>query len=257
MDVLTYLQRINYNGAVTPTLTTLRDIHLAHLYTVPFENLDIHWDNPIVLQRDNLFEKIVRRRRGGFCYELNGLLAWLLQELGFQVTLLSARDAHADGGFGPEFDHLALQVFCPADATLPTVPWLVDVGWGDTFRQPLRLDKPNEAQPEGSRTYRLDQEGIYYLLWQYDSAQTGEKQYRFTLEPRQFSDFEPMCHYHQTSPDSSFTQRRICTLATPNGRITLSNNNFIVTINGQREERTVSQTEYNTILAEQFGIIKQ
>ena len=221
MDVQTYLQRINYRGSVSPTVTTLHNIHLAHMQQVPFENLDIHLGTPIVLKLDLLFEKIVLRHRGGFCYELNGTFAWLLQELGFRVTLLSASDAHEDGHFGPEFDHLALQVECPADPAMPSTPWLADVGWGDTFCEPLRLDMPNLEQPEGERAYRIDQDECYYTLWQRNYDGQWEKQYRFTQTPRQYPDFEPMCHYHQTSPESLFTQRRICTLATPTGRITL------------------------------------
>ena len=85
-------------------------MHRAHLLAVPFENLDIHLGRPISLDQDALFGKIVTRRRGGFCYELNGLFALLLRELGFEVTLLSAGVARADGGFGPEFDHLTLLV---------------------------------------------------------------------------------------------------------------------------------------------------
>jgi N-hydroxyarylamine O-acetyltransferase len=96
MDVALYLQRIRYEGSVEPNFTTLRTLHLAHLLTVPFENLDIHVQRPITLDRAALFDKIVLRRRGGFCYELNGLFAALLEKLGFVVTLLSASDAHDD-----------------------------------------------------------------------------------------------------------------------------------------------------------------
>src|SRR5215212_1339106 len=110
MDLQAYLQRINYRGGRAPTAATLRDLHRAHLLAVPFENLDIHLGRPILLGQDALFDKIVRRRRGGFCYELNGLFAGLLRELGFEVTLLAAGVARADGGFGPEFDHLTLLV---------------------------------------------------------------------------------------------------------------------------------------------------
>lgn len=254
MDIQTYLQRINYNGSVTPTATTLHKLHLAHLQSVPFENLDIHRGHPIVLDLDALFEKIVMRRRGGFCYELNGLLAWLLQELGFKVTLLSARDAHEDEGLGPEFDHLTLQVKCPADPATSSNPWLADVGWGDTFWEPLRLDKPGVERVEGLRAYRIDQDDSYYLLWQRNYDGRWERQYRFTLEPRQLADFEPMCEYHQTSPQSHFTQHRICTLATSNGRITLDDHRFIITENGKRQKRLVSQTEYHAILKNRFGV---
>ncbi|MBV7336063.1 arylamine N-acetyltransferase [Chloroflexi bacterium TSY] len=255
MDIQRYLDRISYHGFVTPTATTLCKLHLAHLQSVPFENLDIHLGHPILLKLDALFEKIVRRRRGGFCYELNGLFAWLLQELGFQVTLLSACAAHSDGGYGPEFDHLTLLVECPADPSMSTIPWLADVGWGDSFCEPLRLDQPNVKQPEGLRAYRIDQDDRYFILWQRTYEGDWEKQFRFTLQPRQFADFESMCGYHQTSPESSFTQRRICTVATPNGRVSLANHKLIVTENGQRQERAVRDDEYPLILAERFGVV--
>jgi N-hydroxyarylamine O-acetyltransferase len=254
MDIEGYLQRINYEDSIAPTVKTLRKLHLAHLYSVPFENLDIHLGSPIVLKLDELYEKIVGRGRGGFCYELNGLFAWLLGELGFKVTLLSARAAHEDGSFGREFDHLVFQVECPADPSEPSVSWLADVGWGDTFRQPLRLDKPNSEQLEGVRAFRIEQTDGYHDLWQHNDDGQWKKQYRFTLRPWQFTDFEPMCQYHQTSPKSSFTQRRICTLATPNGRLTLSDQKLIITEHGQRKERTVSQDEYHSTLENWFGM---
>src|SRR5215211_1320238 len=157
MDLHTYLQRINYHGQQAPTAATLRDLHRAHLLAVPFENLDIHLGRPILLDQDALFDKIVRRRRGGFCYELNGLFALLLRELGFDVTLLAAGVARADGTFGPEFDHLTLLVTTDHQRTtddrrppttddtqsaicnLQSAIWLVDVGFGDSFRAPLRF----------------------------------------------------------------------------------------------------------------------
>jgi N-hydroxyarylamine O-acetyltransferase len=118
------LDRIGYVGPTQPTLQTLRQIHLAHLLRVPFENLDIHRGRAICLERDFLFQKIVRERRGGFCFELNSLLAAALQGMGFSVHLLSgqvSRAVHAtrtepDGHFGPECDHLALQVNCGNEA---------------------------------------------------------------------------------------------------------------------------------------------
>src|SRR5437762_14222540 len=101
MHVGAYLQRINYRGSPEPNAQTLRELHRAHMLTVPFENLDIHLGRPITLGQAALFDKIVTRRRGGFCYELNGLFAALLRALGFDVTMLSARVARADGSFGP------------------------------------------------------------------------------------------------------------------------------------------------------------
>src|SRR5499426_2805796 len=101
MNVSAYLRRIGIAGPISSNPRTLARLHRQHLYTVPFESLSIHLGQPIDLSEAALYDKIVRRRRGGFCYELNGLFAALLRELGFSVTLLSARVARADGGFTP------------------------------------------------------------------------------------------------------------------------------------------------------------
>ena len=244
MDLSLYLQRIHYAGSLEPTVETLRALHLAHLLAVPFENLDIHLGRPISLEQEALFDKIVLRRRGG-------LFAALLEALGFDVPLLSASDAHADGGFGPEFDHLTLQVRC---ADRPGFLWLADVGWGDTFREPLQLDRVGE-QIEGKRAYRIDRQGDARILWQRDYDGHWERQYRFTLQPRDLDDFVPMSHYHQTSPDSLFTRKRLCTVATLDGRITLDDSRLITTADGVRQEERVEDDQtYRRILQERFGM---
>ena len=244
MDTTAYLHRIHYQGPLDPSSATLRALHRAHLHAVPFENLAIHLGRPIALNQTALFDKIVVLQRGGLCYELNGLFAALLRTLGFNVTLLTASDAHSDGSFGPEFDHLTLLVVCPPSPALARaaagegeqVQWLADVGWGDTFCEPLRLDEPG-AQAEGLRAYRLDRDEQFWILLQRTYSGQWEQQYRFTLQPRQLADFTAMCQYHQTAPDSWLTQERICTLATPTGRTTLSDLRLITTVNGVREER--------------------
>ena len=251
MDIPAYLQRIRYSGSLQPTLATLQGLHLAQLYAVPFENLDIPLGRPILLDEGRLFDKIVRRRRGGFCYELNGLFGALLTSLGFEVTYLSAGVARADGTFGPEFDHLVLLVQTPDDRS---TAWLADVGFGDSFRQPLVAHSSAEQLQDG-RAYRLEAQGEYSLLWQRDGNGSTERQYRFTLQPRQLKDFEAMCRYHQTSPESSFTRSRICTLAVPGGRLTLADSRFIVTLDGKRTEREAGEgEEYDRILRDLFGI---
>src|SRR5512145_1406842 len=109
MDVDSYLARIGYAGPLRTEPQVLRDLHRAHMHSVPFENLDIHLGRRIELGLEPIYDKIVRRRRGGFCYELNGLFAWLLERLGFELQRHSARVFGA-AGLGPEFDHLTLQV---------------------------------------------------------------------------------------------------------------------------------------------------
>lgn len=245
MDIQSYLGRINYHGSLEPTLQTLRALHEAHLLAVPFENLDIHLGRAIVLNEARLWTKIVDHRRGGFCYELNGTFAQLLRALGFQVDMLSAGVARSTGGFGPEFDHMALLVHLEED-------WLADVGFGESFRQPLRM-QASLIQSQDSGRYRLEREGAFWLYQEWDDA--WKPAYRFTLQPHILGDYVARCHYHQTSPQSTFTQKRVCTLAKPSGRITLSGQTLITTINGERTEHMLTDEEYQTTLAEQFGIV--
>jgi len=252
LDVSTYLKRIRYRGPLEPVSETFQALHEAHLLAVPFENLAIHQGQSIVLQEALLYEKIVSRRRGGFCYELNGLFAWLLRQLGFVVHLLSAEVAHENGSFSPAFDHLALCVHqrCGAD-------WLADVGFGDSFRRPLRLADGLEHTDADGQTYRLRQavaEPAYWIMQRLNAGH-WEAQYRFTLEPHLLSDFSARCQYHQTSPQSHFTQKRICSLATPQGRVTLSDWQFIMTTQGARTQETLSGQQYTAALATHFGVV--
>lgn len=249
MNIESYLKRINYNGPLTATAETLRGLQLAHLLNVPFENLSIHSNEPIVLDDEALFTKIVERRRGGFCYEVNGLFAGLLRALGFDVTMLAAGVCNSEGEFGPEFDHMTLMV------TLDR-RWLVDVGFGDSFMDPLLLDERGE-QVQANGRYRIVESDKYLILERHIEGEKWKPQYRFTLEPHEYADYDEMCRYHQTSPESHFTKGRICSLATHDGRVTLSDMRLITTSGpGQREERQLdAQEEYDRILREQFGIV--
>lgn len=260
MNLPDYLQRIHVQDSLEPTLETLRTLHEAHMLAVPFENLSIHVGQPIILEEEALYEKIVRRRRGGFCYELNGLFAWMLRQLGFQVSLLSAGVAGSDGKFGPAFDHLTLLVH-----QLDGADWLADVGFGDSFLQPLQFESGLEQKDRDGHWYRVlktDEEskeagehGNYWIM-----QQPGEDgwaaQYRFTLQPHILTDFTELCHYQQTSPESHFTQKRICSLATPTGRVTLSDWLLITTTHGERTEQILTtQEEYDAALVEYFGVV--
>jgi N-hydroxyarylamine O-acetyltransferase len=181
---------------------------------VPFENLDIPLGRQIVCDEDTFVRKIVERRRGGFCYEMNGAFAALLRAIGFHVTLLSARVPQPDGSDGPEFDHLTLRVDLEES-------WLADVGFGDSFMEPLRLKTGIEQEQDGRRFRIVD----FGELLHVERAEPGggwKREYSFTLKPRHLREFAGMCHYHQTSPESPFTRKRLCTIATPEGRITLS-----------------------------------
>ena len=248
MNIPAYLARIGYAGPVTPTAEVLRALHRAHMLSVPFENLDIARRRTIVVDQEACVRKIVQEHRGGFCYEMNGAFAALLEAIGFKVILLSARVGRQDGSFGPEFDHLTLRVDLDR-------PWLADVGFGDSFVEPLRL-LPGIAQKDGSQIYRITEAANVLQLEKWDSAEIWKQQYRFTLRPRRIDEFADMCHYHQTSPDSSFTRKRLCTRATPEGRITLSDMKLVLTRNGQKEERILtSDKEWRAALRQHFEVV--
>lgn len=231
MDVDAYLRRIEYDGPRLASSATLRGLHRQHLFTVPFENLDIPMGTPIRLDIRQIYDKIVTRRRGGFCYELNGLFGELLIAMGFSVEMLSARVRREDGGFGPEFDHMLLKVEMEE-------PWLVDVGFGDSFVDPIVFRTGGADQVNGYR-YVVSAVGEEWQLLREDEK--GQLPlYAFHNVPHTLNDYQGMCRFHQVSPESHFTKNWICSRATPEGRITLANMRLIVTRGGSREEIQLS-----------------
>jgi N-hydroxyarylamine O-acetyltransferase len=233
MDELTvrrYLERIGAPAPEDlarsggPTIELLRDLHLRHLRTVPFENLSIHLGEPIVLTEEALAAKIIDRRRGGFCYELNGLFAGLLRALGFDVTLLSAKVFTPDGALTHPFDHALLRVDLDER-------YLVDVGFGAHSTYPLRRDWPEPQADPGGEFLVVDAPH-----GDIDVLMAGRPQYRAEARARELTDFGPTCWWQQTSPDSHFTRSLTCSRLTPDGRVTLSGDRLITTVAGERTE---------------------
>jgi len=247
MDVEAYLERIDYRGDLEPTAATLSALNRAHLLTVPFENLDIHVNRRIILDEAALFDKIVTRRRGGFCYELNGLFAALLRELGFRVAMLNSLIPEEHNGCGMDYDHPILLVELDER-------WMVDVGFGDAYRVPLKLDQDGEQIGVGAAYLLLpDRDGRWKFHERLESG-GWDFYYAFTLQPCQLSDFAEACHYYETSP-KGFTQKRICSRATENGHVSLSEDRLIVTTNGERQEFQLSgEAEFRRALLDHFGI---
>jgi N-hydroxyarylamine O-acetyltransferase len=240
VEVGAYLERIGYDGPLEPTAGTLAGLHLAHMRTVPFENLDLHLGQRNVLDPDHVYDKIVTRRRGGWCYECNGLFALLLERLGFAVSRYSAAVALSEPPT-PDFAHLTLRVDLDE-------PWLCDVGFGDSFTEPLRLTAEDD-QDGGSSTYRLERTGARMTL-----LRDASPQYVFALEPRRMEQFQEMCDRLQTPP-GHFTDGPICSLATASGRISLAGMRLIVTSDGDRSERELAdEAERDAVLRETFGV---
>jgi N-hydroxyarylamine O-acetyltransferase len=258
MNRTAYFQRIRYTGPSEPTAPTLRALHRAHLLAVPFENLDIHLGRPIRLDADALFDKIVTRQRGGFCYELNGLFALLLEDLGYRVLRLSASSPNDDGSYSDLFDHLILQVHTPDD---PETAWLADVGFGNGPLEPLRMLEQG-PQRQGGRVFQILPQSCNLVMAEKHAEERWVERYRFDLRAYSLDDFTAMCQYHQTSPESMFTQKRLASLFRPDGRITLSDLRLASTReggllgSGLREERELSgEDEFRVILRQEFGIV--
>ncbi len=228
----TYLERIGIGSDDLPANEeTLRRLQHNHLLSVPFENLDINWKRPIAIDIKRFFHKIVTARRGGFCYELNGLFSELLRSLGFETKLVSGR-VYNGSGHGPEFDHAAIIV------SIGDNEYLADVGFGDFVVEPLRFLLDVE-QVDASGNFMIRRFDGEYLEIVKREGDEWASQYIFTDTPRALSDFEEMCAYQQYSADSHFTKGALCSILTGNGRKTLTDKKLIITTTDQRHEQPV------------------
>ncbi len=248
MDVNKYLNRINYTGNTDPNPENLLNLHKKHLFNVPFENLDIHGKKKIILNSELIEKKIIDDKRGGYCYELNGLFFLLLKQLGFNVKMISARVSSGNGNWGKEYDHLA--ILAEFDDL-----WLADVGFGDSFIEPLVI-KPDVSQKNPNGWFIISgYENGYLKLSKSSDNKTFTDEYIFTLKERSWNEFEEMNSYHQTSPDSPFTKKKLCTIANENGRITLTDRKLILTENQSKSTIEVEgEEDFRSKLFEYFGI---
>lgn len=244
-----YLERIKYFDKVKADEECLIALHQNHLFYIPFENLDVYNGKGISLELENIYEKIVLNRRGGFCYELNYLFHWLLTELGFNSRMISARVINDDGEPGPEFDHMA--IYIEGDRS-----YLADVGFGDLFLKPLEF-KTEEVQDDGRNFFKIRELGAesYLLLMSADGIQF-KSEYLFNLKTRTIQDFIAPCIDKQVNPDSHFVKNRICTKFTPEGRWTIRNNQWIETIKNEKSGHQIeNELELHQLLFKKFNIL--
>src|SRR5699024_2957468 len=246
MEVDQYLQRIGLDDTKGTSLETLHQLQLHHMLHIPFENLDVMHQVPIPLDVETYYTKIVLNQRGGFCYELNGLFNWLLQNLGFNSYFISGTVNRPDGSWAKEGSHAAQIVELDQS-------YLVDVGFGDSARKPIPLT--GEPQEDISGIYRVVKvrENIFDLQRKKNEYEFITL-FRFDIAPRKLTDFEEACQFNQNSPQSHFTQNEIVSLATLDGRITLSGNSLIVTHFGEKQKTIVSDSEKPSVLKQYFDI---
>jgi N-hydroxyarylamine O-acetyltransferase len=244
-DLNAYLDRIGYTGSRAPTLETLRAIHRAHLMTIPYENLNLHIGRGLPLDQMQAFEKIVGQGRGGWCYEMNGLLAWALTEMGYDVTLLASGVMEQPQGDGSEGEHLVLMV------KIDGRPWLVDVGFGNGIFEPIPMEVGSYTQ-QGFLNYALSRNGD---VWFFKNHQYGGAGFVFTLTPREMPHFTEMCQFLQTDPTGRFVTKTLCFRFTERGYDMLIGAVLTKVREAGVSERVIeSEADYEQALGETFGL---
>ena len=247
MNITQYLNRIAFEHTPTVDTATLTQLHRQHVFEVPFENLDVRYKKRFTLDTAAVYDKIVSKRRGGFCYELNSLFFTLLQHLGFRGHIISASIFDDTGTPGPRFDHMAIVVEADAD-------YLLDVGFGDLFVTPLEIT-PGRVQHDGRNYFRINSHSDGYVLAMSPDGDTFQSKYTFTLDACNISDFESSCYDKQINPDSYFVKNTVCTRPTDAGRITLFNDRFIERRHEQRLISEITGEDHRKeVLRSEFGL---
>jgi N-hydroxyarylamine O-acetyltransferase len=241
-----YLQRIRFGSIVRPDLATLKAMHRAHQYAIPFENLDVLLHRPVVLDLEACYDKIVRQRRGGWCYELNGVMGWALKEIGFDVTRMSAGVMRVLAGDAQLGNHLCLLVRLDQ-------PYLVDVGFGGSLVEPL----PLKASEREDAPYRLKLSELGDGYWRFSESAPGDDAFSFDfrIAPADEALFARKCQYLQTDPTSPFTQNLVVQRRTAETHFSLRGR-VLATIDATRiDERLLnSADELITTLRDGFDL---
>jgi len=249
-EVRAYLQRIGYNGPLDGSAEALAGLQERHLHSVPYENLDILRGVPLSLDIPDLHDKIVVRRRGGYCFELNALFGWLLKELGYPVTSLFARFWRDEPDPPPKRRHHVLKVEAGGNS------FLCDVGVGGIVPvRPVQMTEGLE-QPQGGECYRLDSDPDFG--WMLSERRNGVwgRLYSFTEEPQLPKDFIMASYWCEHAPDSIFTRGEMLAIRTEVGRNTASGREFrIFSAGGVRVFTPRTEAEYREALRQYFGIV--
>ena len=246
MQLDAYFKRIGFNEAAKVDLPTLAALHRHHLLAIPYENLDIHLGRALTLDLTHIFDKIVQQQRGGWCYEMNGLFAWALREIGFDVQMLGSRVGSPAQGGDADLDHLILEV------TMENQPWLVDVGFGNGLLEPIPLRVGQYEQ--GFLQYQLSEEPEEGR-WFFHNQPRGGGGFGFTRQRREYASFARRCHELQTWPDSGFVRATVCHRHTGDAVITLRGAVLKeVTAQGVAERIVDNYDDYAQVLAQQFDL---
>ncbi|MGF6778371.1 arylamine N-acetyltransferase family protein [Paraburkholderia sp. GAS334] len=251
LDLDRYFARIGYTGPRAQTLDVLRDLQRLHAHAIPFENLDPLTGCRVSLDLAAVVDKLVERRRGGYCFEQNRLFAHVLMQLGFEVTPLIARVLWGrDSDAVPPRTHMLMRVDLDGDA------WMADVGFGSaTLTSPLRLIA-GETQLTTLEPFRLADASHGAFDLELQAGETWAKVYRFDLNRVEWIDYEVSNWYTSTYPESFFTTDLVVTRVVPGGRATLFDDRLTErTKDGDVTERQIADaSELADVLRGLFGI---
>jgi len=247
IDLDAYLTRIGLAAQLRPDLASLEALHLAHLATIPFENLDVRLRRPILLDLESLEDKLVRRRRGGYCFEQNTLFASVLRTIGFEVQTLEARVRPRGATAVLPRTHMTLRV------SVDGRDYVSDVGFGgEGPLLPVPLDGALSEQPDAG--YRVAKEGGEARALQRRHAGEWLDQYAFILTPALPVDFQVASHFTSTFPSSPFLNTLTAQRSEPSERHILRGRSYTVRIDGKETVREVTADEIAELLRNQFGL---
>ncbi|WP_062107295.1 arylamine N-acetyltransferase family protein [Bacillus niameyensis] len=250
LDVQAYLDRIGYTGPIDGSAETLAQLQERHLHTIPYENFDILNGVPLSLEVPDLFDKIVKRHRGGYCFELNALFSWLLRELRFKVTDYFARFWRDEPNTPPKRRHHVLKVEAKGKS------YLCDVGVGGIVpRRPIQMVE-GLVQEQGDEIYKLERDP--YFGWMLYEKKRGEwsEIFSFTEEPQLPKDYIMASFWCEHAPESIFRKSPMVAIRTAEGRNSVNGDEFrIFTKDSVRAFKPESEEEFQEALKNHFGIV--
>ncbi|MCX8473608.1 MAG: arylamine N-acetyltransferase [Sediminibacterium sp.] len=247
LNLPSYLERVNYNGTIKLNFETIKNLMLCQLYTVPFENLDTLKGKALSMLPDDIVDKIINKHRGGGCFELSGLFALVLQEIGVPYIFVAARSMVRPGK--QPNTHIAII------ATIENENYLIDLGFGSHgIREPLKLSSFNSEVQQGVDRFifqKID-ENEYILKALVDNEWAN--QYSFEVHHQEWIDFLPGIYYNTNSTNSFFIQKPIIVILTKTGRKILNGNTLKIIENKKVETLVIEESDFEDVLKTHFNL---
>lgn len=248
-----YLKRIGYQGPQTPTLDVLRNIHRLHVLSIAYENIDVLLQRPVDRSIEHIHNKLVIEQRGGWCYEMNGLLGWALMQLGFNVTQLSGgvmRKEHGDAAYG---NHLLLRINFDANADNTNQAWLADTGLGDGLLEPIPLNAGSYQQDNATFSLVVLDEPTAAQSWRFVNHEGGlPPSFDFINQAADQTELDGTCATLQSDEKSIFRQNLVVQRVSDQGVQSLVGRLYTAA-NGQRQV-VESEAALNGLLTQTFAI---